>query len=240
VTLHSLEEELSNFDSKIAGLPGWLHPATAYATVFLLDWQSQLGMKGNLLEIGVYGGKYLALMSRFAGDGDIAYGVDPFYLEGTSADKVMADLRAIGCDKNVEIIVSRSDTISHQDFAERFGRVRFFHIDGSHKCEDVLGDLAIADHLLAEDGVLSYDDFLNPYWMGVTEAFFLYFERNPRSDLVPFAYCRNKLFLCRAPFVETWDGAFADFIAELGDRLTITKLNPTTSIHGRRIPALFW
>ena len=75
-------------------------------------------------------------------------------------------------------------------------------------------DLAIAEAVL-ERGVLALDDFMNYYWMGVTEALFRYFERTLGSTLVPFAYCRQKLFLCRSDDADDYAETTATFLKSL-------------------------
>lgn len=235
-----IDEALDMYDQKIANLSGWLHPTTAYASIYLLHHQKNLGHVGNLLEIGVYGGLFLAIMSSFASHQEIAYGIDPFYLDGTSSEKVMDGLHNINCGNRVKLVKARSDDFSKNEYKERFGQVRFMHIDGSHRTNDVMHDLAIADDLLSDHGILLLDDFLNPYWMGVTEAAFIYFERTNDTNLSPFAYCRNKLFLCRRSQNRNLKHTFMNFTTDLSDRITLKSLDRTTDLLGHRIPAIFW
>ena len=228
------------YDEKIAQIDGYLHPATARATMFLLDAQNENGIEGNLLEIGVLGGRHLALMSRFTKPGTRCFGIDPFYLEGSSLEKVEQNISEIGCDQNVEVIKARSDQFKHREYKKRFGPVRFMHIDGSHQYEDVLKDLAIAESVLKEDGLLSFDDFLNPYWLGVSQAMFEYMRKKPwRSAFRPVAFCRPKLFLCRAGSHKFYTQKFADFIEEWGGSLPLNGTPDRTSpVFGIRIPVL--
>lgn len=234
------ENNFEKYDKKISKIRGRLHPATARATMFLLTAQKNKGIKGNLLEIGVLGGRHLAMMSLFANDGAKAFGIDPFYLEGTSPAQVMASLTGAACDRNVEIVKSRSDKISIDEYRSRFGPVRFMHIDGSHQYADVVKDLAIADNIVSEDGLLSFDDFLNPYWIGVTQAIFDYMKDTPETTFRPIAYCRNKLFLCRETHLDFYSRQFSAFIEEFGAELKITGATDRISeIFGTKIPVLF-
>src|SRR5262249_39740941 len=78
---------------------------------------------------------------------------------------------------------------------------RFISVDGSHETHDVLWDLALAEQMLATDGIVALDDFLNPLALGVNEAANRFFSV-PRQ-LVPFAYIANKLFLARPGLAST-------------------------------------
>lgn len=234
-----LEKIMNEYEAGIGQIRGRLHPTTAYLTMSLLDHANRAGIKGNMLEIGVLGGRYLALMSKFLKDKEVAYGIDPFYLEGTGPEQVMAALATAGCGRNVEVLKARSDSLTHDAYKERFGPVRFMHIDGSHQYSDVLADLAIAEAVLDGQGFVAFDDFFNQYWLGVTQALFDYFERTPDTDFVPFGYCRNKLFLARKSQADSYGQAFSDFIRDRGDRINITGgPDRTSTIFGKTIPVL--
>src|SRR5580704_9674733 len=60
-------------------IQGWLFPLTAVRTLDLLDWQAACGVRGGLLEIGVFCGKYFSVLLHSANaTGENVVGVDVF------------------------------------------------------------------------------------------------------------------------------------------------------------------
>lgn len=97
------EEACAFYDEKVSPLRGHTQPTEAYFSMYLLNAQNTRNIGGNLLEIGVLAGRYLALMARFVRSGETAFGIDTFKFHGISADMVMAALEGIGCADTVEI-----------------------------------------------------------------------------------------------------------------------------------------
>ena len=65
---------------KVKSIPGWLHDVAGHATTALLAYQTQMGRSGPVVEIGVFGGRYLALLAdqaNAAGDRTIGIGCLP-------------------------------------------------------------------------------------------------------------------------------------------------------------------
>jgi hypothetical protein len=177
-------------------IEGWLLRPAAHLTIQLLRTQRDMAIEGSLLEIGIYNGKYFAILLDDArSSGSCVVGVDTF--EFTKRDAVERDLRARFPDV-AEMVIheARSDALPPDDYLEKLGSApRFMSIDGSHNAPDVLHDLALADHILSNTGIVALDDFANPRTLGVNEAAARFFLSARR--LVPFCYCTNKLFLCR-------------------------------------------
>jgi hypothetical protein len=68
-------------------------------------------------------------------------------------------------------------------------------VDGSHEFEDVVWDLRLCEEILAADGIVAVDDFINPVTFGVNQGVHQFFATS--RSLAPFAYIANKLFLAR-------------------------------------------
>jgi hypothetical protein len=177
-------------------IPGWLHDFTALASAEMLERQEKFGIRGPLLEIGVFAGRYFSLLLRSGSrGGDHVFGLDTFQFVDRAA-VTGHHLKEIFTDDLATLIAGRSGDFSAAKLAARLGSPpRFISIDGSHEKNDVLHDLALAETLLGEEGIVAVDDFLNPLTLGVNEAVNL-FMVGPRN-LRPFAYVQNKLFLCR-------------------------------------------
>jgi hypothetical protein len=183
-------------DQVTSRIPGWLHDYTALASAEMLERQESFGIRGPLLEIGVFAGRYFSLLVRSgARTGDHVFGLDTFQFVAHEA-VVGHHLKDVLADERVTLITGRSTDFSAADLRQRMGGTpRFISIDGSHEKDDVLHDLALAESLLDAEGIVAVDDFLNPLTLGVNEAVNL-FMAGPR-ELRPFAYVQNKLFLCR-------------------------------------------
>ena len=232
---------MNSYEDTIAKIPGQLNVTTAYLTMFLLNEQNLANINGNILEIGVYGGRYIAIMQYFLKENEKAIGLDPFYVKGSDKKQVIDALKAVNCIDNVEIIETRSDGFSKEQYLENWGKIRFLHIDGSHQYEDVLKDLEIANFILQNNGLIAFDDFFNPYWMGVSEALFIYKERNPYVDIVPVGFSLNKLFFSRKNNKDYYQNLFNQFINQHPDRLKGIRgaHNRTSKIFGQDIHVLY-
>ena len=192
---------------------GWLQPSALMISWGLLEAQILRGVRGPVLEIGLYQGKFFFLLCASTRAGEKAIGVDPFQMRfrdgGAEGFRARFDDNAarFAGDADLMIHEETSDRIrDHDFFHELGGSFRFISIDGSHQKADVLVDLVTADHLLAEDGIIALDDFCSVYNPGVTEALVAFFNQGA-GTLRPFAICENnlpvrgfggsKLFLCR-------------------------------------------
>jgi hypothetical protein len=86
---------------------------------------------------------------------------------------------------------------------------RFFHIDGGHRAEDVVADLATAERALLPDGVVAVDDLFNPSWPGVGEGFYRFIAARPDA-FVPIVIGGNKVLLSRPDAAARYERHFAD------------------------------
>lgn len=185
-------------------MQGWLMPQAAIRTLDLLDWQVANGIRGGLLEIGVFCGKYFSLLLHSANAaGETIVGVDTF--EFLPPEQVVDLLGRNGADSSRVQFLKRSSTdVTAADIIDRLGTsARFISVDGSHIKPDVLHDLRLSSDVLSDEGIIAADDFLNPVCLGVAEAIFEFLPAN-KSRIVPFAYITNKLLLCRPAMRDTY------------------------------------
>ncbi|HEY0614055.1 MAG TPA: class I SAM-dependent methyltransferase [Candidatus Elarobacter sp.] len=199
----------------VTTIPGFLDDYAARRTMELLAYQEAAGIRGSLLEVGVFYGRYLSILLRSAlRTGDPIAALDTFEIVGAPLVELMMRPLAAG---RVTYVQQASRTISAGEIAQVLGTAsRFISIDGSHAAEDALWDLGLAQELIAPEGVIAVDDFLNPVTPGVNEAVHRFFAE-PRR-VVPFAYTANKLFLCPAGRAATYRGVFENaVIADTGD-----------------------
>jgi hypothetical protein len=102
-----------------------------------------------------------------------------------------------GSNDNVTLIAGYTHEVSMDSLRDLCPEgYSFISVDAGHDAEDVEHDSRIADALLADHGIVAFDDIFNPVCPGVAEGFFRYMQSNDRN-LAPFDTCGNKVFVCR-------------------------------------------
>ncbi|MEP7069793.1 MAG: class I SAM-dependent methyltransferase [Usitatibacter sp.] len=190
--------------TRVAAIPGWLHPEAALFTAHLAAAQHAMQVTGPTLEIGVYKGKYLSVLYKLSQRDETVVGVDLFNGPSNS-EEVVAQVRsnittACGDASRLKIVVADSMQLtSHRILEEAAVPFRFISIDGGHTPEVVFHDLETAYPALREGGIMALDDIFNPGVPGVVEGIAEFFLRR-KPALAPFAYCYNKLFVTTPQF----------------------------------------
>jgi predicted O-methyltransferase YrrM len=178
----------------------------------VLSFQAATGMVGNILEFGVYRGRSAALIGRHLAERERLVLVDV-------ADYL--DPRAIApFGKSAEFILGAT-----QDFKKQFSgyngqrhRFRFIHIDASHAYRATFTELAMADELLADRGVIALDDFTNLNYSQNIAAIYRYLYTSG-TDLMPFLVTDEKAYLCRKKILPLYSAFVLDrLIAEIRSR----------------------
>lgn len=185
-------------DEIVSSIPGWLVRDAAYLTRFLLKAQESVTV-GSVMEIGVYGGKYLSVLyeaSRTDPSCRTVLGVDVFTsIPQSEVSKLVNS--ACGERDRLDLVAADSTKLTPNFVLERLKglRPRFVSIDGLHTAAGVHSDLTLVEKLVAPSAIVAVDDFLNPLAIGVCNGVFSYFLTNT-SGLVPLVYSSNKLYLC--------------------------------------------
>lgn len=193
-------------DNKLDKIPGWLPPEAAYFTAYLLTYQKEIHIDGDILEIGVFQGKYISLLYLFSGEHEAVYGIDAF-LKATDkqapARKVSDNiLRFCGDNDRLRIIVDNSLSLSPEELRNRTSSdVRFISVDGGHTSDVVYHDLCLARSVLKHGGVIALDDAFNHTTPGVNEGMYEFMlSENRDGYLAAFAHCYNKAFFTTANY----------------------------------------
>ena len=186
-------------------LDGWRITPQYGQSTFLIG-KKLTDVRGPVVEIGVFAGKYLSLLIRSAARAcERVVGFDTF--QYVSEQSVREYLAPVPGGDLVELVSGMTGDLNSRDLMDRLGdKPRFVSIDGSHDCVDVFWDFSLAEQILAPQGVIAADDFLNPLTLGVGEAIHKFFA-TPRN-LAPFAYTSNKLFLCRPAMTDVYRSLF--------------------------------
>ncbi|MEZ5290589.1 MAG: class I SAM-dependent methyltransferase [Vicinamibacterales bacterium] len=178
---------------------GWLHPSAVDVTLALGRLLRQSGMTGPVLEIGVWQGRYLSLLSFLGRADQPLVAVDPFVHVPERARQI-ATLR-----ENLARYAWRPERISlHERFSGEMtpadlleaggAPFQFISVDGDHTMPGCLHDLRLAEATLAPGGIVAVDDIANMSCPGVVEATVRH-GVTPGATLAPFALAGNKLFM---------------------------------------------
>ncbi len=175
-----------------ANLAGWFYPQSAAIWDILLGYQEANQIIGNLLEIGVFQGKSAAMAALHSHGDETCVFVDPMPLEA-----VRQHLEQIAPNAKCQYIQEMSQYLPRHSFVREAARdFRWIHIDGEHSAQAVYNDLAIAEVLLSDRGIVVIDDFFSACYPQITQATFRFLEANPgRLMLMLCGY--NKGYLCR-------------------------------------------
>ena len=215
---------------------GWLSRLDAEIFRALLEYQSERRLSGSVAEIGVHEGKSFVALCLSLGQGEKAYCIDVFDNQNLNKDKsgrgdrqkLELNLVRFGIELSRTIIDPRSSkAVTPADIVTEVGPVRFFSIDGGHWKEIVVNDLCLAEHSIADHGIIALDDFHRPEWPEVSMG---YFSWMPEKSIVPFAIGFNKLYLCGA----NWAAPYETTLRE--DSFVRHFFKKDVMFKGRQIP----
>jgi hypothetical protein len=210
--------------SKIAAcIEGMLSEFSIAAMDSLLAFQTERGIKGDMVELGVFRGKSAAVLAgRLSPDEtlhlyDIADYFDRPALAQTGA--------------RLSYNVGSTLALSKRRFSKH--SIRFCHVDASHMFDPTIHEIALADFMLAPDGILCLDDYTNLNYSQILAATFKYLFTK-RTDLTIFLVTNEKAYLCRRrQFPVYADFVLHSMLAQMRDRhpddLCIARTDDTRS-----------
>jgi len=204
-------------DQRVYKVTGYLHPTDAMAIAGLSAWQNSNNIAGSVMEIGVFYGRSFVLMAKARGSiPTIAVACDLFDID-IIADGDSLQLRSFKellkregiPESTVKIMQVDSTRLAPNDILSITTKMRLFSIDGGHEERQVRSDAELALSVLCDDGIIIFDDFFNPRHPGVTFAVMNFLE-NRRSEILPFLITNNKLYVCRANLVQSYQTAVTE------------------------------
>ncbi|WNM29790.1 class I SAM-dependent methyltransferase [Streptomyces sp. Li-HN-5-11] len=166
---------------RLDDVPGWFPVLDQTLFEWLLNRQESLGIRGDLLEVGVYMGKSAIFTGRHLRDGERYTVCDLF--EGDAPDGANRAESA----KSYSALTRRAFEENYLAFHDELPRVlqgpssivpdevapnscRFVHVDASHLYEHVYDDIGAAHDALLPGGVVVLDDFRSEHTPGVSVA----------------------------------------------------------------------
>lgn len=160
---------------------GWFYAADQALFRWFLECQDALGVTGDLVEVGTYFGKSAIVLGAYVRPGETLTVVDLF---GTDApdqankeerDKSHARLTQGGFEANYlkfhdelpSVYAAPSSSVVDHVAP---GTARFGHIDASHLYDHVVEDTRNFRSIVKSEGVVVYDDYLQPHLLGTVAA----------------------------------------------------------------------
>lgn len=207
---------------RLSDVKGWFHPVDQVLFDWILSRQRDRGQRGDLLELGAYLGKSAIFMGAYLRARETFTVCDLFDSpapdEANSAEmgRSYATLTRRAFEANYgsfhdglpKIVQEPSSGITAHVEADS---CRFVHIDASHLYEHVHADIAAAQEVLGQDGIVVLDDFRAEHCPGVAAATW---GAVASSGLKPLCITATK-------FYGTWgsyDAIHADLAAFLKER----------------------
>ena len=213
----------------IDDIPGWLSREAADFTNRIIAFQNINKVTGPLLEIGVYKGKYLALLYGLTMDtGEHVVGVDGFFggagvpLSASWRRDAINEIRknVSGIDPDLSwltILPADSKDLGVEDLRRlATGQYRFISVDAGHDADSVFHDAMIAFSVLHEGGVVAFDDVFNAKVPGVAEGLFRFFACSQGEAIAAFAQYGNKLFVTTDRFYDRYLDLAQATLQEMG------------------------
>lgn len=217
-------------------IEGWCIDEAAWLTTHLLRNQQGENHRSLMFEIGVYKGKYLSVLHNCGRTfGQEVIGFDTY--EWVPVAAVEESLRsAFDTLDGISLIPGDSTKMTAASLRDILGgrRAGFVSVDGAHTPDAVFSDLVLCETVLEPWGIVSIDDFLNPMAIGVTEGAMRFWHK-AATNLVPFCYCRNKLFAANKEFAEHYSAQTLKFCEE-NQHLPAAK----TMIDHKTLRGLHW
>jgi hypothetical protein len=186
---------------------GWLERGAPEMIAAIADAQTERGVSGNVAEIGIHHGRLFILIYLLSRDSERAVAVDLFSRQELNVDGsgtgdlaiFLANLRKHADDRRLVVHEGNSaDLDSAALLRLGGGPFRLISIDGGHTPELTESDLATAEGVLAQGGVVILDDCFNEMFPGVSDGVHRHFSR-PRS-IIPFAIGANKVLFAQPAF----------------------------------------
>lgn len=194
--------------AKLRDINGYFNEDDCMHFFLVLRMQSELGKRGDMLEIGSYFGRSTALLAYCLQPSERLVVCDSFraptedqYSEKPTEQDLLDNILKINPTFDARVLVIHSCLSTELSLPET-DRFRFIHVDGGHSHEIAYSDLCLAHRHISPKGIIAIDDFEHEDWPGVTmavETFLIEHRRsyNVLADMNRHIAKGRKLYLIR-------------------------------------------
>jgi len=205
-------------------IDGWISVYSLSLVYLINEFQKNNTIIGNVVEVGVFHGKFFIALSLLLRTNEKSLAIDVFddqiyNIDGAGVGDFnifLENLRIkLGDIRDVKILKTDSLQIDHNRLLAEFDqrRVRIFSIDGCHTAQHTENDLLLAANVIAPGGVIILDDYGNPNWPGVEIGLQQFLAKC--SSVVPCISAYNKLYLTTVDFHGALQSYISDIILEV-------------------------
>ncbi|MGV1870157.1 class I SAM-dependent methyltransferase [Agrobacterium rosae] len=192
-------------------IEGYIDPPDALVFTSLLHAQQKKSFEGGVAEIGVFYGRSYFLLRKAVGNDGQVLAVDLFDLDDADGtcrqyERFLDNGRRLDLKVDESLVIKGDSTqLDPKEVLEKIGKVRFFSIDGGHMLHHVLADSKLAMDVLADHGVIAFDDTFNPQWPEVTVGV-ADFLRQKGDSFSAFCMTKYKTYVCRREYHDFYEG----------------------------------
>ncbi|HWE21425.1 MAG TPA: class I SAM-dependent methyltransferase [Hyphomicrobiaceae bacterium] len=206
-------------DAGYETVPGMSSRFAAAVCAGLMRIQSELGVTGDVVEVGTYEGRFFIALAHALAAGETALGMDLFDWPNPQViDRFERNCLKHGIPPERRITwKADSKVLSPEELLQKLGgrRPRFMHIDGEHSCAVLTKDLELATAVLAPEGVIVLDDMLHPGYPTLMVAVHEYLERHPGMCMLAVIdretiVAATKFALCRTDWYKRYEERLLD------------------------------
>ncbi|MBA3015129.1 MAG: class I SAM-dependent methyltransferase [Desulfobulbaceae bacterium] len=207
---------------------GWLSSHTLALVHFIDRFQQNNTIRGSVIEIGVFHGRFFIALCLLLRRGERALAVDVFEDQEFNLDGAgIGDygifsanlLNRLGTMENICILKSDSLKIQISQLIKELSgqKVRLFSIDGCHTVQHTENDLMLASQVIEVGGVIILDDFENRDWPGVAEGANQFLQKV--GNVIPIVIAYNKLYLTTIDWAARYQAFIEKIVAAQTDNV---------------------
>ena len=208
-------------DGPYAGVVGMSSRFAAAICSGLLRIQTSSGVKGPVVEIGAFEGRFFIALAKSLAPGEVALGIDLFDWPNPGVqDRFKANCIKHGVPPS-SMLVWKTDsrTMKPDEILAKLGgaRPRFIHIDGEHSRHALTADLERATAILASGGLIVLDDMLHPGYPTLMVAVHDYLQKHDNMCVLAIIdretiTAATKFVLCHKDWFKRYEDALlADY-----------------------------
>jgi hypothetical protein len=158
-------------EGEASSVKGFLTPLASEFISFLLSYQLDEGIEGNIAEIGTYMGRTFVGLALASREGEVVLGVDLFPEEVASGFRRSLQLLPPAVRSRVLAIRQNTAQMTSANWMSSIKKsARFLHIDGGHNHFAIVADMHHASASLAPRALVVLDDYMHDWYPDLTEG----------------------------------------------------------------------